>query len=95
MTIDRATVAAVAHLARIGVDESDLDILADRVDRILNLVARMQAVDTQGVAPMHHPLDAVQRLRADAVTEGDQRDALQALAPASDEGLYLVPRVIE
>jgi aspartyl-tRNA(Asn)/glutamyl-tRNA(Gln) amidotransferase subunit C len=95
MTIERSTVAAVAHLARIGVDQADLELLAERVDRILGLVDRMQQIDTTSVEPMHHPLDAVQRLRADAVTETDQRDELQALAPASEQGLYLVPRVIE
>jgi aspartyl-tRNA(Asn)/glutamyl-tRNA(Gln) amidotransferase subunit C len=58
-------------------------------------VDRLQAVDTIGVAPMSHPLDLPQRLREDAVTEPDQRDVLLALAPAAENGLYLVPKVIE
>jgi aspartyl-tRNA(Asn)/glutamyl-tRNA(Gln) amidotransferase subunit C len=58
-------------------------------------VDRLQAVDTIGVAPMSHPLDLPQRLREDIVTESDQRDALLALAPAAENGLYLVPKVIE
>jgi len=55
----------------------------------------MQSVDTEVVEPLAHPLDLVQRLRADAITEGNQRDKLQKLAPASEDGLYLVPKVLE
>jgi aspartyl-tRNA(Asn)/glutamyl-tRNA(Gln) amidotransferase subunit C len=95
MTIDRTAVASVATLARIGVTGGELDSLVQRIDRVLDLVAAMQAVDTAGVEPMHHPLDAVQRLRPDLITEADVREDLQALAPAAAAGLYLVPRVIE
>ncbi|WP_257266672.1 Asp-tRNA(Asn)/Glu-tRNA(Gln) amidotransferase subunit GatC, partial [Endozoicomonas sp. ONNA2] len=62
---------------------------------ILALVDSMQAIDTQGVEPLAHPLDAIQRLRPDEVTEGNQREQLQSCAPAVEEGLFLVPRVIE
>jgi len=95
MTIDRTVVADVATLARIGVTATEIATLAERIDRVLGLVATMQSVDTTGVEPMHHPLDAVQRLRPDRVTEDNVRDAMQALAPATADGLYLVPRVIE
>ena len=62
---------------------------------MLNLVDQLQAADTEGVAPMAHPLDATQRLRADEVTEPNQRESFQAIAPASEAGLYLVPKVID
>jgi aspartyl-tRNA(Asn)/glutamyl-tRNA(Gln) amidotransferase subunit C len=62
---------------------------------VLTLIDQLQAADTAGVEPMAHPLDAVQRLRADVVSEPDQRTALQAIAPAVADGLFLVPKVIE
>ena len=62
---------------------------------MLTLIDQLQAADTAGVEPMAHPLDAVQRLRADVVSEPDQRTALQAIAPAVADGLFLVPKVIE
>lgn len=95
MAIERSEVEKIAHLARLGLTESDLPHTTETLNNILGLVDRMQAVDTQGVAPLAHPLETHQRLRADAVTETNQRDAYQAIAPAVEEGLYLVPRVIE
>ncbi|WP_134604273.1 Asp-tRNA(Asn)/Glu-tRNA(Gln) amidotransferase subunit GatC, partial [Pseudomonas aeruginosa] len=65
------------------------------LNNILGLIDQMQAVDTSGVEPLAHPLEATQRLRPDAVTETDHRDAYQTIAPAVEEGLYLVPKVIE
>lgn len=93
--IDARTVAHVARLARIHVSEADTAELVQRLDTILNLVDTLQAADTDGVEPLANPLDAVQRLRPDTVTEPDQRARLLALAPASEQGLFLVPRVIE
>lgn len=93
--IDARTVAHVARLARIHVSEADTAELVQRLDTILNLVDTLQAADTDGVEPLANPLDAVQRLRPDTVTEPDQRERLLALAPASEQGLFLVPRVIE
>ena len=93
--IDRETVSRVAELARIRVTEDEIPELTQRLGNILAMVDTLQAADTRDIAPLSNPLDATQRLRADAVTEPNQRSALLALAPASDQGLFLVPRVIE
>ena len=95
MAIDRADIAKLAKLARIEISEADADAAAASISDVLALVDQLQAIDTEGVVPMAHPLDAVQRLRADEVSEGNQRDAFQAIAPATQDGLYLVPKVIE
>jgi len=95
MSLDRSEVEKIAHLARLGVDEAQLDAVAGDLSRILDLVAQMEQVDTGDVKPMAHPLHMAQRLRDDEVTESDQRDYVQRLAPAAEAGLYLVPRVIE
>ena len=76
-------------------NEQDIPAYTENLSSILNLVDEMQQIDTDGVEPLAHPLDAVQRLRADEVTELNQRDKLQAVAPAVEEGLFLVPKVIE
>ncbi|MDX1390695.1 MAG: Asp-tRNA(Asn)/Glu-tRNA(Gln) amidotransferase subunit GatC, partial [Acidobacteriota bacterium] len=85
----------IAHLARLHVAEEELPGYVGELSRILELVERMDAVPTDGVEPMAHPLDQTQRLRADEVTEDDQRELFQAAAPAVRDGLYLVPKVIE
>lgn len=90
-----ADVLSVAQLARLRIEESALDDVTDRFGRILDLVAELQQIDTEGVEPMSNPHDMVQRLRTDAVTEGDQRLELQAVAPAVEDGFFLVPRVID
>lgn len=95
MNIDRKLVQTMADLAKLHLAEADIDDYIDSMSEILALVEQMQAVDTVGIEPLAHPLEAVQRLREDAVTEVDQREQLQALAPEVAEGLYLVPRVIE
>ncbi len=95
MSLAPAEVARIAHLARLAIDDADVPAYARELSAILELVERMNAVDTTGVAPLAHPLDMVQRLRADAVTETDRRDAFQAIAPQTEAGLYLVPKVIE
>lgn len=95
MSLDRSQVEQIAHLARLQIDSADIDSYSDSLNSILNLVDQMQAVNTEGVEPLAHPMDAVQRLRADEVTEPDQREALQAVAPATEDGLFLVPKVIE
>ena len=95
MSLERTDVEKIAHLARLAVSEEELDAVAGDLTNILNLVEQMNAVDTQGVEPMAHPLHMVQRLRPDEVTEENQRDHFQAIAPQTDSGLYLVPRVIE
>ncbi|MES9958322.1 MAG: Asp-tRNA(Asn)/Glu-tRNA(Gln) amidotransferase subunit GatC [Sedimenticola sp.] len=95
MSLQRSDVEKIAHLARLGVSENELDSVASDLSNILDLVEQMNAVDTAGVVPMAHPLHMVQRLREDAVTEVDQRDHFQSVAPQTEDGLYLVPKVIE
>lgn len=95
MSINREDIENVALLARIKVDDEQLKALEKDLGNILDLAGQLEAADTDGVEPMSHPLNAVQRLRADTVTETDQREAFQATAPATEDGLYLVPRVIE
>jgi aspartyl-tRNA(Asn)/glutamyl-tRNA(Gln) amidotransferase subunit C len=95
MSLDKTEVEKIAHLARLQIDPADVPEYATNLSNILDLVEQMDAVDTEGVNPMAHPTDAVQRLREDVVTETDQRDQFQAIAPQVENGLYLVPKVIE
>jgi len=90
-----AEIRRIARLARIEVDDAQVASLAPELNAILGLVERMQAVDTAGVEPMSHPQAFAQRLREDAVTEADRREQYQSVAPRVEDGLYLVPRVIE
>ena len=95
MSVTPADVAQVAALARLRITETALNDVTERFSRILDLVAELQAVDTNGVTPMSNPHDMEQRLRLDEVTEDNARDALQASAPAVEQGYFLVPRVID
>jgi aspartyl-tRNA(Asn)/glutamyl-tRNA(Gln) amidotransferase subunit C len=95
MSISVDEVKKIAHLARLRLDEQEAQGYADSLSRILGLIEQMNAVDTTGVSPMAHPLDMHLRLREDAPTETDQRQKFQKAAPATEAGLYLVPRVIE
>lgn len=95
MTLDRSDVDKIAHLARLAVPEEAKDRLASDLSNILALMEQMGAVETTGVVPMAHPLHMVQRLRPDVPTEPDQRARFQAIAPQTEDGLYLVPKVIE
>lgn len=95
MALDREDVLSIAHLARLAISEADIPEYARNLSRILDFVAEMNAVDTSGVAPMAHPLDMPQRLRADVIVEHDQRALFQSAAPLVEEGYYLVPKVIE
>ncbi len=95
MSLDAADVTKIAHLARLAITEHDIPEYARNLSNILSLVEQMSAVDTAGVLPMAHPMDAAQRLRPDAVSETDQREKFQAIAPQVEAGLYLVPKVIE
>ena len=95
MSLQPEDVAKIAHLARLALRDEDVPKYAGDLSNILDLVEQMNAVDTGGVEPMAHPLDAVQRLRPDAVTEEDQREKFQSIAPQTEAGLYLVPKVIE
>ena len=95
MPLGTAQVAKIAHLARLAIHEEDAPAYARNLSAILELVEQMNAVDTTSVTPMAHPLDMAQRLRADEVSEYDQRQHFQAIAPRVEAGLYLVPKVIE
>jgi len=95
MSIQSEDVLKIAHLARLGVEDEQVASYASDLSNIMGLVEQMNEVDTAGVEPMAHPLDQMQRLRADVVTEGDLRDALQKNAPNVEDGLFLVPRVID
>lgn len=94
-TLTASQVNNIAHLARIAIDENDLPAYARDLSNILDMVEQMQAVNTDDVQPMAHPLDATQRLRTDDVLEHNQREKFQQIAPATEDGLYLVPQVIE
>ena len=95
MSLDADEIKKIAMLARLQIDEADVPGYVTNLSNILDLVAQMEAVDTDGVIPMSHPQEAVQRLREDVVTEKNQRETFQKLAPAAENGLYLVPKVIE
>lgn len=95
MSIEVDEVKKIAKLACLDVKDDDIESYATNLSNILDLVAQMDAVDTTDVTPMSHPFDAVQRLREDVVTDVDRREDFQAIAPATEDGLYLVPKVIE
>ncbi|OYY75589.1 MAG: aspartyl/glutamyl-tRNA(Asn/Gln) amidotransferase subunit C [Gammaproteobacteria bacterium 28-57-27] len=95
MSITPTEVMKIAHLARMSIHPDDVERYAQDLSGILDLVAHMNQIDVQGVEPMAHPLDMSQRLRADLVTEPNQRELLQRHAPAVENGLFLVPKVIE
>ena len=95
MSLTAADVAKIAHLARLQLSTEEEGRVTDRLNDILHLIGQLQAADTTGVEPMAHPMDATQPLREDVVTETNRRDTYQAIAPATEAGLYLVPQVIE
>lgn len=95
MALDAEEVDKIAHLARLGIEAADVPVYARNLSDILSFVDQLNAVDTTGVVPMAHPLDTPQRMRPDEVTETDQRELFQSIAPQVENGLYLVPKVIE
>ena len=95
MSLTEADVKRMAHLARIEIEQQEVAPMLAQLSNIMGLVEQMQAVDTAGVAPMAHAQDLSLRLREDRVTETDQHEAFQAIAPEVEAGLYLVPKVIE
>jgi len=95
MAFDKSEVEKVAQLARLHMSDAEADEVASRITDILALIDQMQSIDTNGIEPLAHPLDVTQPLREDKVTEVDRRDELQTLAPETEDGLYLVPKVIE
>jgi aspartyl-tRNA(Asn)/glutamyl-tRNA(Gln) amidotransferase subunit C len=95
MSLTASDVKNIAHLARLGIDEQQIDSYAKDLSSMLDLMVQMGQLNTVGVVPMAHPLDQMQRLREDVVTESNQREHFQAIAPQTEAGLYLVPKVIE
>ncbi|WOX04911.1 Asp-tRNA(Asn)/Glu-tRNA(Gln) amidotransferase subunit GatC [Microbulbifer pacificus] len=95
MAVDAQTVEKLAELARIAISKETIEEVSSRLGDVLQLVDQLQAVNTDGVLPMAHPLDEVQVLRRDQVTEPNRREEFLALAPQTEAGLYLVPKVID
>jgi len=95
MSLSTTDVEKVARLARLAMTPAEIETARSQLSGIFGLIEEMQAVDTKGIAPMSHAQDVAQRLRDDKVTETNQREAFQAIAPQVEGGLYLVPQVIE
>ncbi|MDO9012982.1 MAG: Asp-tRNA(Asn)/Glu-tRNA(Gln) amidotransferase subunit GatC [Gallionella sp.] len=95
MSLSTADVQKVARLARLAMNNTEIEAARTQLSGIFELIAEMQAVDTSGIAPMSHAQDLSQRLREDSVTETNQRELFQSIAPQIESGLYLVPQVIE
>ncbi len=95
MSLDKDQVQHIAMLARLKLANDEFDETVDKLSRIVDFVDQLSQAETEGVVPMAHPLNESQRLRADEVTEGDEREALQENASSVENGLYLVPKVIE
>ena len=95
MALTREDVTRAARLARIAIDEAEADAVLEHLGRIFVMIEEMRAVDVTGVQPMAHAQDLTLRLRDDVVTEPDQRELFQSVAPRVEAGLYLVPKVIE
>lgn len=95
MSISRADIEKLGELARIAITEENIETTTTSINNVLSLVDQLQSVDTSNIEPLANPLEARQRLRADTVTETDQRANFQPLAPAAEKSLYLVPKVIE
>lgn len=95
MELTVTDVKRIARLARIAVSDQETETIRGELSNIFKLIETMQAIDTTDVAPMSHSQDMAQRLREDRVTETDQRELLQSVAPQVEAGLYLVPKVIE
>ena len=95
MDVTEEVVRNIAELVQLKVDDADLRQLTQGMQNILALADQMQTINTEGVEPVSNPLDASQKLRPDMVTEDNQRELFQSFAPATEAGLYLVPRVVD
>ncbi|MFW2077197.1 Asp-tRNA(Asn)/Glu-tRNA(Gln) amidotransferase subunit GatC [Acinetobacter sp. ULE_I010] len=93
--LNAQTVSAIANLARLSLNDTQSAEYAQSLNKILGMMESLKGIDTEGVEPLKSPFDHPQPLRADVVTETDHREQYQAIAPATQDGLYLVPRVIE
>jgi aspartyl-tRNA(Asn)/glutamyl-tRNA(Gln) amidotransferase subunit C len=95
MALNIEDIKRIAYLARIEINEQEAASTLSKLSGILGLIEQMQAVNTEGIEPMSHSQDLTQRLREDVVTQTNQREVFQAIAPQTENGLYLVPKVIE
>ncbi len=95
MSLTAEQVKSIATLARLAIDEDNIELYTRNLSDIIDFVAQLEAAETNDVEPMAHPLNMAQRLRADEVTESDERGTFQENAPQVEAGLYLVPRVLE
>ena len=95
MALEVADVEKIAHMARLGIKAEDIPGYTRNLTNILAFVEQLNSVDTRGVEPLAHPFEAAQRLRPDEVSETDNREHYQQVAPETESGLYLVPQVIE
>lgn len=95
MSISRQDIEHIAHLARLDVSEDEIPAYTDKLDKIIGFIDTLDAAETGELVPMAHPLDMTQRLRADAVTAVNRRDDYQQNASEKQDGLYVVPRVVE
>ena len=95
MALEQDEIEKIAELARIRIADGDIGEITARITDILSMVDQLKAVDTTGIEPMASPLDATARLRPDEITQTNTRDVFQAIAPAVENGLYLVPKVID
>ena len=99
MALTAEDIARIAHLARLELQPDEAGRMQSQINGFFDIVEKMRAVDTAGIEPLAHPVAAIRdvhlRLRDDAVTDGNQREAIQRSAPAVERGLYLVPKVIE
>ncbi len=95
MTLTASDVKKVAHLARLTISDDEIPVHVKNLSNILELIAQMDKTNTKQVIPMAHPLNASQPLRGDEITETNDRDTYQKIAPSTEAGLYLVPQVIE
>jgi|TARA_B100001964_G_scaffold229560_1_gene282028 aspartyl-tRNA(Asn)/glutamyl-tRNA(Gln) amidotransferase subunit C len=95
LKVTRDVVEKIAELAQLQIPDGELESMTEKMSRVLDLVEEMQSADTTGIEPMANPLDATQLLRPDVITEENQRDLYQEIAPETKDGLYLVPKVID
>ena len=95
MSLDKSEIEKIAWLARLGIEQEDMAGYSTELSNILDLVEQMNSVDTSDITPVAHPLELAARLRPDEVTETNQRDHFQQQAPLTEDGCYLVPKVIE
>jgi len=95
MSLTTDEVKKIAYLARLGIDESDITAYASDLSNMLDLMTQMGETNTDDIQPMAHPMDQMQRLRPDQATEKNQRENFQAIAPQTEAGLYLVPKVLD